>query len=966
MSIRDLSVNQIGLSNRAYHCLMRGHIQTVGKLLETDADSLLKIPYMGKQTLEEVLQKIEEYRRLVQTEVNDPSSDHAPWLASEEEKEAICSYLDNQKLTIDVLDQLSAQAYNILSLCGNKELSKVLFLSEEALSELPHMNASSVREIVLVCQQYSEDHKDDFKKAYAAARAKTLSPEELLRDPEYREPILRFAKHNDRDLKALDLSHRALTRLQQVGYRNLSDILFLKESDLKGISGMGINSVQEILFTIQEYFVENGERIRSICSGDESALVTDEIIRAGILRLYQTAPFGGLHFPEIREGLQLPPSVPDERIKHIVGCLLADGTLEYVDFCCYRVYPHITAYLKTCDDIDERSKAFLQMRLDGHTLEEIGAEYGLTRERVRQVVKKGSDKLHASFTEKTGMAVFDEAYYQYFYETYAFERKDGAQWFGISPEVFCYLDMLDCKRGKKPLEEAVNDEKLDVGLWLRVKNYLHRDELYLDGRWIKKNRISLENEVARRFARDTVSFEQFFTLYNSFLDQHGISPDEDLHFTDAVRFTRKNRLAESHSILWTQNERLRYYPIDSREYTELFDGLGLDSYENIELSTAKWFEENPDLMQKYDIRDAYELHNLLRKTLPKGSYHGFSCAKTPTVRFGTFDRDAALLSLMLDNAPIAIDDLCELIHAEYGYDTLTIKGSYLGALMPYYHQGEFSAEERIMPQERLAELKAALPDDFYFMDEVRAKYLHLFPDADPREINPFNLKRMGFAVFSRYILQHHSSLESYFRWLLTKEDMQDISGYRRRYGYVAMFSNVLMRLKRELIVIEYEPAHIITLDRLERVGVIREDMLFFCEAVYTFAPEDEYFSIQSLRRDGFESPLFELGFSDWFYANLLLGDERFSFSLMYGNLLFRKDGEKQTVRGFLEERIGEHGSMDMFNLMTELEERYGCRIGSKEDIYTMLYDSPVYYDRFLDRLYASESLYDREVAETEV
>ena len=52
--------------------------------------------------------------------------------------------------------------------------------------------------------------------------------------------------------------------------------------------------------------------------------------------------------------------------------------------------------------------------------------------------------------------------------------------------------------------------------------------------------------------------------------------------------------------------------------------------------------------------------------------------------------------------------------------------------------------------------------------------------------------------------------------------------------------------------------------------------------------------------------------------------------------------------------------------MTELEERYGCRIGSKEDIYTMLYDSPVYYDRFLDRLYASESLYDREVAETEV
>ncbi len=205
MSIKDLSVEQIGLSNRAYNCLMRGHISTVGKLLETDADELLKIPYMGKQTLEEVLQKAEEYRALAQAEGESASSDHAAWMGSEEGKEAILAYLTDRKLTIDALDQLSAQAYNILSLCGLHELDKVLFLSEEALLELPHMNASSGREITLVCQQYLADHEADFKKAHVAARAKALPPEELLRDPEYREAILRFAKRNDRDLKALGL-----------------------------------------------------------------------------------------------------------------------------------------------------------------------------------------------------------------------------------------------------------------------------------------------------------------------------------------------------------------------------------------------------------------------------------------------------------------------------------------------------------------------------------------------------------------------------------------------------------------------------------------------------------------------------------------------------------------------------------------------------------------------------------------
>ena len=271
-----------------------------------------------------------------------------------------------------------------------------------------------------------------------------------------------------------------------------------------------------------------------------------------------------------------------------------------------------------------------------------------------------------------------------------------------------------------------------------------------------------------------------------------------------------------------------------------------------------------------------------------------------------------------------------------------------------------------MAQERLDALKAALPEDFYFTDEVRARYLGLFPDADSKEINPFNLKRMGFSVFSRYILQGHSSLEAYFRWLLTKEDMQDITPLRRRYGYVVMFGLVLMKLKRELAVIEYEPGRIVCFDRLARSGVTKDDLLAFCDAAYGFAPDHAYFSIQSLRQDGFDAPLFSLGFSDWFYASLLLADERFSFEYMYGNCLFRKDGRKETVRDFLEERIGDHGSVDMFSLMRELSDRYGCRIDTKEDIYTKLYGSPVYYDRFLDRLYANEGLYDREVAETEV
>ena len=52
-------------------------------------------------------------------------------------------------------------------------------------------------------------------------------------------------------------------------------------------------------------------------------------------------------------------------------------------------------------------------------------------------------------------------------------------------------------------------------------------------------------------------------------------------------------------------------------------------------------------------------------------------------------------------------------------------------------------------------------------------------------------------------------------------------------------------------------------------------------------------SAKSLRESGFESELYDLGFSDYFYANLLLSDTRFSFTMIYGSMVFFKGICKQ-------------------------------------------------------------------------
>lgn len=980
MDIRSLTIKSTGLSNRAKNALARAGIFNVGDLIKLNEESLINIRNLGKKTLDEILQTVEEYKKIeeslgpetvMDSKITEIPSDFDKWIHEEAGREYVVSWLKENNIKLDALELLSAKTYNLLMFGGVEDLAQIVFINEDDLMKFPRMDTVSAEEITRLCGHYLREKQNDILAAYA----KTVNTEQvvpmvtifdMLKLSEYHDVILNYVRMNDRSIRKLGLSNRPVNRLTMNGYESLSDIFFLSDNDLMAIPSLGPGSVKEVRSVISNYLTENESRMIAVCKGNEGALLDDNALRNMILALYQEAGFGGFSLEEMFEQLQLPEGITEARIKKIIGSLLAENALEYVDFRCYRVYGKFSDYLKLCPDIEDRSKELILRRLQGVTLEEIGQAYGLTRERIRQIVKKDVQKVADWYETRTGMAYFDEDYYRYFYSTYAFEKRDAAQWLGMTEEICNYLDMVDVKRGKKDLHAALDDMlNLEAGLRLKIKNYLNRNKLYLDSCWVEKRRSDLEEFVARKFCSEDTYFDDFVEIYNNFLHEEDIAYDEDIYLTDAVLRTRENRLADAKYLLWKQNRRIRYYDIDGRDYTDLLDVLGLDAYENIELSTLKFVEEYPEILEKYDLHDQYELHNLLRKIIPEGSYHDFHCERTPNVRFGTFDRDAAVLDVLIDNAPISQLDLCELIHQEYGYDIPTIQGTYLGAVAAYYYKGMYSVDQKVMTKEHKELLKAELTEDFYYIDEVRRIYKRLVPGADLEDINPYNLKLMGFNVLSRYVLQNYPSLEVYMAHLLTEEDIVDITPYRKRFVYVQMFSQKLTELKRNLEIIEFEPNRIINIRRLEKSGVSKDMLRDFCDEAYEYVPDGTYFSALSLRQDGFTSDLYDLGFSDWFYANLLFSDERLSHGQMFGSIILYKGQGDITIKSFITDRIREHGSIDTYDLVTELEERYGCRISDRLDLIYKVSGTEIYYDSILDRLYADEDTYYRELDETD-
>ena len=985
-SLSGHSIEDLHLSYRSIHHLTKAGYHTIEELLPLTEEQLYAIPQLGKTSVTEILHAIESLKQSELAAMQDRTNAEAgaqesastvtPYMFEKMWNDSrmrpkILSYAKEYDVSIDQLD-LSVRAKNCLKRCSLFYVSDLLFLTETDLLGIRNMGKNSSAEVLQAVEKYRDAiFAYCSGKPFISTKKEAISDnisrdiprtfEDMWADPSMRPKILSYAKEHDVSFKQLGLSVRAKNCLENSSLFWISDLLFLTEAELLGIRNMGKNSVAEILQAVAKYQEENWNAIFAFCTDDASFFFSEDALAEKILAIYQDVGFHGFHFQDIVDRLSLPDNFDLSIIKKVVGRLIREGDLEYVDFMCYRVYPSFPEVLEDYQNGNERGVKYIREKLSGMTLEEIGQAEGLTRERIRQVIFKTMRKITDAYRSDTGLQYFDEDYYRHFFTEYALERSVCLQWLGFSKRTYALLDLLYDK-GKKDLDDALDDPELDVGLKLKISNYLNRNKILIDGTWVEKKRPSLETFVLRKYCRDELSFEEFVNLYNVFLKESDIPNTEDLYLTQNVARTRINHISESPFVLWKQNQRLRYYDIHEQDYSELLDALQLESYENIEISTLKFLNDYPELMQRYDIRDEYELHNLLRKTIPEGSYHELSFERMPILRFGQFDRSEAVRRLIFNNAPITKNELLSLLQQEYGYDAASFAGNpVLNEFDIYYHSGMYRIDFKEMPPEHLRMLKLALSEDYYTIEQVQQIYASLFPDAQAELINPYNLKKLGFQVYSQYILKNYPTIDAYFRSLLTSADRTNLLPLKSKFSSLCVWHDTFRKCREQYEILEYTPSDVISIRVLEKAGVTKEMLKSFCKEAVRFAKDQSFFTIASLRKDGFRSPLDELGFDDWFYNGLLRYDKDISYNTMLGGILLYKGESRPLICAFVASLLPPSGSIDLLDVIAKVEQTYGFKVKYKGDITERIQNSELFYDPILERIYANEELYYREL-----
>ncbi len=989
----QVPVDELGLNSNVIAKLKRSGIRTVDALLRE-----YEISWSTSSSyLSEVTHKLEGYIRnlLILLVVPEPEEISVPLAEEdtpvhiEEEKpqdkpipsaETALAYYMEQDEPIEKLN-LSTRSFNALKRSGIHTLSQLLSCTAEEMDKMRNLGAKSKAEIQETLLAFLEARETA---AEETAQDESETPEpadvrvfgkgsELFADAMYRENVVRFFEKRELYLENFLLSTRSSNALLRNGINTFSALLRIFPNQVADLKNLGVKSLQEINEFVErildQYTVQLSEWLNS---GDEEVPFFDYEIQKMLLSMYDSSTgFYGYSFKEFRE--ELPESVTDDEIRAGVSALLQKREIEYVDFRCYRIYPGFYDHLASCKELNDDLRAVLLDRLHGLSLQQIADKQSLTRERVRQKESKALRTIRQNNND----GLFDEDYYRYLYENYAIPKTVWLNELGCSEDLLGYLSVFCESRGKANPEAALEDPQVSVNLKYRLQKLFEKTMLVVNGEQVEYQRLRFERAVLKHYCSDEKTFEEFVGIYNRALKSNKLPEDHKFYITDENKKSRGSNLSSLPYVLWKQGERLRYYDAEKYDFSELLETISLGQFQNTELSAKKFMQEYPALMEKYDIRDEYELHCILKKIVDPDTCHEISFPRQPIIRFGNCDRKEIVLAVITELSPVSTADLVAELQTRFGYSEEMIRANCITEFSDLYHKGYYTVDFKRMSGEKQALFRAALTEPFYTFDELKAIYREMFPAGDLQEINPQMMKQMGFVVNSSYVVQHYKTAEEYITHVLTKDDIVDLKVVRERFEICRnTLYAVLHKLCEEHEIFYYDPDSLLHFRRLSKMGITKEMLRDFCESASGLISDGQFFTIHMLRKNGFTHPLDDLGLDDYFY-NALLGTSPAvsDFSCFGGLALCKVKQEHWPARvDFVASLLCGKTSISVGEIRRIMRIEYGVQMQKDKDRYKLTEfitaaseKLGMYFDRTMEKVYRDKSYYyeDLEKMETE-
>jgi len=890
---------------------------------------------------------------------------------------------------------LSVRAQNCLRRADIHTVGTMMDYPADEFINIRNMGVRSVEEILGFIRSL-KDGTGDYVLAEAQEQAAAVVP--MVQEPAASDDMSTVfldetgAIVQDIPVKELLLSVRARNSLTRNGYKFASELVGITYGELMNLQNMGVKTAEEVLAYIEKISVQRGTCVtqnEANSSGNDLAAEMHSAYGEGenvwlreiftvksqfpeamgetlIYRLYNSVFVRGTVKAKILQIVEennneISKTALEEKLpQHLNNTTILEEILleletisavELGEVMIYRQYPSIMEFAAHIEN--DRIREVIQGKIEGKTLQEIGEQCGVTRERVRQLMQKGLCKKPYLREDK----------YAYLYDHYDFSLENFVLAYDEPQETYNYLEMISTqtRAKRKSIEDLLTDTAIPIELRRKAEKAIYKQYVAIDGVRVRKQRPALVKHYIKTYCRELTTYDDFFQKYHEWLNAIGLGDNIALILESR---SYENKLNLCNYVLWNQWRSFRYYNIPEQDFEDLLSTLNLEQFEDTEFSTLKLFRDYPLLMEQYDIHDEYELHNLLKKIWVSEN-ESVKFKKMPTIEVGFANTYNQVLTLLLQYAPITAEDLANRYEEEYGVKALTVRGNYLRALDHYFYKGVYSIDYAALPSIQFARMQMVLDRDFYTIQDVKRLYKREFPNSDESLLNPYTLKTLGFHVYpgySGYIVKNtFSGATDYFHTILTQDDIVDMRAYGTAIRNIATYDSEHRRLRNAYEIIEFSPLQYISIRRLNEAGVTKEHLRAYCDAVAKYYEKGEYFTTTSMRNSGFVHDLDDLGFEEWFYSSILFEDrDNFSAQRIGGTRLFLRGKPNGNLADMLVWLLDKYQKIDFYDLLDMLENQYGIFL-PKEKVVEIISDTELYYDAIMETVYIDYDTYFEEI-----
>lgn len=961
--LNNVQLEKLNLSARSFNALKKegyNYIKEIAFFTEFD---YRKIRNLGTKSIKEIIKKVQQYLEFIISDKDNPNRfedendeyinqincDDSFFTFEQHESKKLQEMYDYYTyITLNSIN-ISTRSYNCLQNAGIYYLSQLLEMNSTDIRNIKSLGSKSFREIMFIRKKFlyhyyelqkekevnCPNNNSDISLVFLTPKIIKLSNENDICINGRKEYV------HDTSINKVINNLSAIKKLEKLNVLKLSDLLLKGVDEIIYTNFSKKDICNEIVTDIKSYIENN-----LIIPNNEKSLF--KVISQKISAYVEEYKFKGVS--RIDTINFFSEKYSKENVLSVIEQLVEERTLFiYEDDKLFFRYDSFPSFLYSIrNNIDVRLKDIMFSRIDGVVLEEIAKKYGTTRELIRQQESKFFKKY--VYNDDNIIRVFKEDKYEYLFTTYDIKKDDFITIFSEKERTYNYLK-LRYKHGKKLLFESINDLLLPKRFRALIEKYFDKDFYIIDGNKIRAKKGALLNYYCSKNLLTQLRLNDVIDGFNDFIKEY----DEKFQILTNDH-TAEGYISRLNNIVQSLYRKYRYYDYSLYDWEFFFNEINLESYDGLEIYTSLLFRKHHHLMEKYNILDCYELHNILKKMYDNNEFK-ISFGRMPQITIGKFNKKEYLLKVLEEHGELTNKQFAEILDEQLGIGQQAL--SWLLEIKEYSLLDKyiFNYDNKI-DETLLTILSKTLTDDFYFISEVE-KIIEINNYIFNNSHALFKvLINLGYNVYSKCIIKNSYSQTSYFKEKLLENDILNINDFRK-CQVIGVFNETFKDLQMNYDIIKFDEHTCINFRKLESSGISKQDLIDYAEAVIEIVGE-KYFTIHSLNKSGFSSKLEELGFDDIFFESILKNNYRISSFKLNNKSVFRRTNSPISRKTFINSIIEEYRYIGTDDLINLLKENYGLNI----DILLLKLvteDTDIYYNSIMDTFYINYQTFLEEV-----